>query len=79
MSDTQTDRKEIHRFEKNGFEEVRVSLTTFKGKEYIDLRAYFKGDDEEMHPSKKGLTLSLDLLPELEVALSKLRERKGHV
>jgi hypothetical protein len=67
----------IHAFPKNPLEEIRVSLTVFKKKQYIDLRVYFKGDDGEYRPSKKGLTLSLDLLPDLEEAVEKAREMVG--
>lgn len=64
----------VHSFEKNPTEQVRVSITVFKGKEYVDLRIYYKGDDEEFHPSKKGLTLSVDLFEELEAGVQKLKE-----
>jgi hypothetical protein len=66
----------IHNFNKNVLEEVRVSLEEYKGNRYIDLRVYFKADDE-FKPSKKGLTLSPDLLPELEQAVQKLKEAIG--
>lgn len=52
-------------------------MTEFKKKPYIDLRVYYKGDDGEYHPSKKGLTLSLDLLPDLVEAIEKARELVG--
>jgi hypothetical protein len=71
MSD---DAKIIHAFPKNPLEEIRVSLTVFKKKQYIDLRVYYKGDDGEYHPSKKGLTLSLDLLPDLVEGVQKAQE-----
>ncbi|MGV8074932.1 MAG: transcriptional coactivator p15/PC4 family protein [Syntrophobacteraceae bacterium] len=64
----------VHSFPKNPLEEVRASLTVYKGKQYVDLRIYYRGDDGEFHPSKKGLTVSLDLFPELEEAVQKLRE-----
>jgi hypothetical protein len=67
----------IHAFSKNPLEEIRVSLTVFKKKQYIDLRVYYRGDDGEYHPSKKGLTLSLDLLPELLEAVQKAQEVVG--
>lgn len=67
----------VHSFPKNPLEEVRASLTTFKRKQYVDLRIYYKGDDGEYHPSKKGLTISLDLLPDLEEAVRKLKEESG--
>lgn len=74
MSDTS---QLIHAFPKNPLEEIRVSLTVFKKKQYLDLRVYYKGDDGEFHPSKKGLTLSLDLVPDLEEAIRKAREVIG--
>ena len=67
----------IHSFPKNPLEEIRMSLTEFKKKQYLDLRIYYKGDDGEYHPSKKGLTLSLDLLSELEEAVKKARDVVG--
>ncbi len=67
----------VHSFPKNPLEEVRASITVFKGKEYVDLRVYYKGDDGDYHPSKKGLTLSLDLFSELEEGVKKLREEIG--
>ncbi len=74
MSDTS---QLIHTFPKNPLEEIRVSLTVFKKKQYLDLRVYYKGDDGEFHPSRKGLTLSLDLVPDLEEAMRKAREVIG--
>jgi len=67
----------VYSFPKNPLEEVRASITVFKGKQYVDLRIYYKGDDGEFRPSKKGLTLSLDLFSELEQAVEKLSEVVG--
>jgi hypothetical protein len=64
----------VHSFPKNPLEEVRSSVTVFKGKQYVDIRIYYKGDDGDFHPSKKGLTLSIDLFPELETGMQKLKE-----
>ena len=71
----------IASFEKNSFEEVRISLTEFKGKELIDLRVYYRPDDgEEMRPTKKGITISPEKFPELKKAileLEKALQKKG--
>jgi len=64
----------VHSFPKNALEEVRISLSQYKGKQYIDFRIYYKADDGEFHPSKKGITIAPDLFPELEEAVNKLRE-----
>lgn len=71
------DRKTVHTFQKNALEEVRASISRFRGKEYIDLRVYYKADDGEYRPSKKGVTLVPELLKELEEAVRKLRKALG--
>jgi hypothetical protein len=71
----------IARFEKNSFEEVRISLTQFKGKDLIDIRVYYQPEgEEEMRPTKKGITISPEKFPELKkgfFALEKALEEKG--
>ena len=63
----------ISQFTKNAVEEVRVSLTEYRGHKLIDLRVYYEPrEGGERLPSKKGLTISVDLFPELKKALSEL-------
>lgn len=71
----------IASFEKNSLEEVRVSLTEFKGKQLIDLRVYYQPEDgEEKRPTKKGITISPEKFPELKkaiLALEKVLQKKA--
>ena len=72
----------IAKFEKNSFEEVRISLTEFKGKQLIDIRVYYQpeGEEEEMRPTKKGITISPEKFPDLQkglVTLEKALKEKG--
>jgi hypothetical protein len=71
------ERELIHSFDKSPTEQVQVALSKYKGKTYADLRIYFKADDGEYRPTKKGITVSLDLLPELGEAVTKLIEKAG--
>jgi len=65
----------ISTFAKNALEEIRVGITEFKGKKLIDLRSWYDpGNGEERKPTKKGLTLSVDLFPELKKAILALEE-----
>jgi hypothetical protein len=64
----------VYSFQKNALEEIRVSISTFKGRKYLDIRVFYQGDDGEYKPSKKGVALSPELLPELETAIQKLKE-----
>ena len=72
------DEKElVHSFDKSSTEQIQVSLSTFKGKSYVDLRIYYKASDGDYRPTKKGITFSPDLLPELEDSIRKLIEKVG--
>ena len=64
---------EIYAFQRNSVEQVKARLTEFKGKQYADLRIFWMGDDGQYRPSKKGLTVSPDQLPELAQAVAKLQ------
>ncbi len=56
----------IHAFRKSQTEEVRLSLTYYKGKAYLDLRVHFRAEGmQEFKPTKKGLTLDAEFAPEL--------------
>ena len=58
----------IHTFTKNALEEVRIELTEFEGKDYLNIRIWYdasKGQGQDWQPSQKGITLSIDLLQEL--------------
>ncbi len=60
----------VYQFAKNATEEVRVSLTEFKGHKLIDVRIYYEPEDGgERRPTKKGITIDVSLYPELKKAL----------
>ena len=64
----------VFKFKKNALEEVRASLSDYKGKTYLDIRVFYRDEEGEWKPTKKGITLAPDLLPELEKAVVSLRE-----
>lgn len=45
----------------NEFRQVRLTVNEFRGEEYLHLREYYLGFDEEWLPSDKGISLSLEL------------------
>lgn len=61
--------KPIATIRKNAREELSVTIDTFRGYELLNLRIWFEGDDGSMRPSKKGVAVRMDLLPELREAL----------
>jgi len=63
----------VHQFAKNATEEVRVSLTEYKGHKLVDLRIYYEPEDgSERRPTKKGITIDVGLYPELKKAMIKV-------
>ena len=65
----------IARLPKNGTEEVRVTLDAFKGANLADMRVFadFTSAGIAM-PTKKGLSVRIEQLPDLIDALEKARE-----
>ena len=41
--------------------QVRLTVNTFRGREYLHLRKYYLSFDEEWLPTKDGIALPLDL------------------
>jgi len=67
----------IDQFDKNAMENIKINLQEWKGKKYIDMRVWVKADNSESDEdiaTKKGLTLSIDLIPELIEALQKAQK-----
>lgn len=63
----------VHQFPKNATEEVRASLTEYKGHKLIDLRIYYEPEEGgERRPTKKGVTIDVGLYPELKKAMMKM-------
>src|SRR5947199_46901 len=50
-------------------EEVWATLERYKGREYAHLRTYFLGRDGKHRATKRGVSVPLELFPELERAV----------
>jgi hypothetical protein len=63
-------------------QQVRLTINTFRGIEYIHLRKYYLDFDEEWKPSPEGIAMPLDLINSRElfsglVEILSLAESKG--
>lgn len=66
----------IAEIEKNSREVVRISIDEFKGHRLIDIRVFAAwGDDDILKPTKKGVSLKIERLPDLIDALSQAGSR----
>jgi len=59
---------------KNAREIVRIDVSEFKEKEYINIRIWFHDVDGQTKPTQKGIALSVDQYEELLKAVEKVGE-----
>ena len=52
-------------------ESIRVSLSTYEGRDLVDVRQYFTNSAGQMQATKKGVAMSVLRLPELRDAIGK--------
>jgi hypothetical protein len=64
----------IAQFEKNATEVIRVSLTEYRKRKLVDVRVYYSDDEGEYRPTKKGVSLSLEVYPDFKRALASLEK-----
>ena len=64
----------IAQFEKNATEVVRVSLTEYRKRQFIDVRIYYSDDEGQYRPTKKGVSLSPEVYPDFKRALAALEK-----
>ena len=64
--------KTIFTFGKNATEEVRASLEEYRGHQLFSLRIWFEVEPGKLVPTKKGLSLRVELFPGLKRAVEKL-------
>lgn len=53
---------------------VRVNATEFKGRQYIEVRTYYMSEDGEWKPTRKGVTLTPELMDKVHRALGQALE-----
>jgi hypothetical protein len=65
--------EELYVFVKNDREKVKIRKTTFKGKEYLDIRTYITTQEGEEIPTKKGINIPYELAGELQKGLKNVK------
>jgi len=72
--------RELARFEKNSYEEVRLVLQNFGVGRYLDIRVWSKirpTDNAPSNPTANGFKLDESLLPDLRRAIDQAIEALG--
>jgi len=67
-----TKKPPIFEIKKNDFSKIVLSIDTFNDKTFLSIRQYYKNDDGEFKPTKKGVTVPPDKINALVQALQKL-------
>lgn len=67
--------KTVYTFPKNKYQDIRVSVREYKGKDLIDIRTWTmtQGSNDKI-PTAKGIALKLSLIKELKIAIEKVEE-----
>ena len=52
---------------------IRISENEYQDHKYIDIRQYYKDDNGEFKPTKKGITFPPDLLEDVIEGLQKIK------
>lgn len=52
---------------------IRISENEYQNRKYIDIRQYYKDNEGEFRPTKKGVTFPPDLLEDVLQALTKIK------
>ncbi|MFH1438288.1 MAG: transcriptional coactivator p15/PC4 family protein [Pseudomonadota bacterium] len=71
------DDKILHSFKKTATEEVRAIIREYRGRLYFDLRVYYVDNDGEWRPTRKGIALSAEFLPEIKQCIDKFEGEIG--
>ena len=66
----------IGEIQKNSTEKIKVTLSEYKGYEFIDVRVYYEDDSGEWRPTKKGIAIAPDKVKELMDLLTRAQEGK---
>lgn len=69
------DANELAIIQRNPTEQLKITISTYKGNQYLNMRIYYTTDDgNNWLPTKKGVTFGKDSLVTLEEAVQKAKE-----
>lgn len=63
--------------QKSNGETLRVESSEFKGKMYIQIRNWYTDEDNELRPTKKGVSLNTEQLRQVIDALTSIADELG--
>lgn len=67
----------VFSFPKNSREEVRATLSLYRGYRLADVRVWTADEDDVDHPTRKGIAVRVEELPKLREAIDALIAAAG--
>ncbi len=74
----QQERRVIAVIYKSDKHQIQVSLAKYRGRTFGDLRLYVANPQGDLVPTRKGVTLEVGQIAELEDAVMRLRDAAAH-
>ena len=62
--------------EKSALERIQIEMKEYKKRKYLDIRTYYRSDDGEWKPTKKGVTIPPDAIEDLIQAVSNIAKKE---
>ena len=56
-------------------DQLRISISSYKGRRFINLRVWYRGDDAQLRPTQQGITFQPKQLETIISALQDTKER----
>lgn len=66
--------KLISKFRKNAFEEIQISAREYQGRQTVDIRTYAGPRGQQTVPTKKGVSIPIELYGEFSKAIRSLED-----
>jgi hypothetical protein len=62
----------VHTWPKNAHEDVHATLGTYQGHQLASIRVYVVDENEQLRPTKKGISVRVEDLPKLKESVDAL-------
>jgi len=69
----ETDQRIVHVIQKTPTEQIQMAWRLYKDRQYADIRLWYRSENEdEMRPTKRGVSLPLELWPDFQKGIAAL-------
>ncbi len=66
--------EQVYQFEKNRTQSVVASVSEYRGSKRIDIRIWFRDDDDKLQPTRQGVSVPVERFHEVKKMVLALEE-----